>query len=405
VDGNENAFITGWSNLLFPDTPGAFAPCDGGGAFVTKLNDTGSDLIYSGCIAGFNAEGSDLALDPGGLAYVAGQSGSGLPTTTGAYQEAYGGGAWDAFLVVVSADGVTLDYVTYVGGDDSECVGTINGCTLDLDTSTNHVYLGGDTESPDFPTSPGAYDTVCGTDGNCDDSRDVFFVKLNPAGTGASDLLYGTYGTFLGANGLDSGGMIATGPAGEAYLTGATSSTSFPTTAGAFDTSFNGGFEDAFFTVINPAGGGNGDLVYSTFLGGGAPGDHGLAIDADGDGYAYVAGNTNSTGFPTTPDGYDTTLNGPDAFLLKLDPAGNGSSDLLYGTFLGGTAEEAGEGCALLVDGSGNAYLAGNTESNDFPTSTNPFDTSFNGGTHDAFVLRMPTLVEEYRVYLPIVLR
>ena len=133
---------------------------------------------------------------------------------------------------------------------------------------------------------------------------------------------------------------IAVDGAGSAYVTGDTSSTDFPTTPGAFDTSYNGGDGDAFVAKLNPAGSG---LAYATFLGGSGE-DAGYAIAVDGAGSAYVTGDTDSSNFPTTPGAFDTSYNGgtwersslscPDAFVAKLNPAG---SALAYATFLGGS--------------------------------------------------------------------
>ena len=120
--------------------------------------------------------------------------------------------------------------------------------------------------------------------------------------------------------------------AGSAYVTGGTKSSDFPTTPGAFDTSYNGGNCDAFVVKLNPAGSG---LAYATFLGG-SGGDYGYGIAVDGTGSAYVTGGTSSTDFPTTPGAFDTSYNGScgDAFVVKLNPAGSG---LAYATFLGGS--------------------------------------------------------------------
>jgi len=402
VDDDENVYITGWSNRSFPDTDGSFADCDDGGAFVTKLNDTGSALLYSGCIAGFNAEGQDIALDGLRRAYVSGRTGGGFPATAGAYQQDHGGGSWDAFLAIVSTDGVTLTYATYVGGNDNECAGTVSGCTLDLDDDDN-VYLAGDTESPNFPTK-NAYDAACGTDGNCNPGggyTDAFLVKLNPAGHGASDLLYAT---FIGGSGGDLASGVAVDSDGHAYLTGETSSqVDFPTTPGAHSEEHGGGYSDAFLLQLNPAVSGPGGLVYASYLGGRSNGDKGRDIAVDAEGYVYAVGVTNSDNFPTTVAGYDTALGGwTDAFVVKFGPSGHGMGDLRYGAYIGGDSGTE-IGYALAVDAGGNVYMTGETEASDFPTSVDPFDTTYNGGNHDAFMVRLPT--KAYGVYLPMIVR
>ena len=165
-----------------------------------------------------------------------------------------------------------------------------------------------------------------------------------------------------------------------------TGSEDYPTTTGAFDTTYNGGNTDAFVTKLNAAGSA---LAYSTFLGGTGGFqelDQGWDIAVDGSGRAYVAGGTDSPDFPTTTGAFDTTYNGgnADAFVTKLNAAG---SALAYSTFLGGTGDEEGRGIA--VDGSGRAYVAGGTDSTDYPTTSGAFDTSLNGG-RDAFVTKLP---------------
>ena len=194
----------------------------------------------------------------------------------------------------------------------------------------------------------------------------------NPA-----DLLYST---FLGGSDYDEGYAIAVDGAGSAYVTGLTGSSNFPTTPGAFDRSYNGGDTDAFVVKLNPAGSG---LAYATFLGGSGS-DHDVAIAVDGTGSAYVAGLTNSTNFPTTPGAFDRSHNGEyDAFIVKLNPAGSG---LAYATFLGGSDYDF--GYAIAMDGTGSAYVAGLTNSTNFPTTPGAFDRSHNG-EYDAFIVKL----------------
>ena len=171
------------------------------------------------------------------------------------------------------------------------------------------------------------------------------------------------YSTYLGGDGFqgqgnDFGHSVAADDAGNAYVTGTTYSSTFPTTEGAFDTTANGA-RDAFVTKLNAAGS---DLVYSTYLGGGSV-DEGRSIVVDASGSAYVTGSTESGNFPTTPGAFDRTLSGDaDGYATKLDPTG---STLVYSTFLGGTDNDSAAGIAVDADDS--AYVAGSTYSNDFP--------------------------------------
>jgi hypothetical protein len=172
-----------------------------------------------------------------------------------------------------------------------------------------------------------------------------------------------SYSTYLGEwASIDSGYGIAVDAAGNAYVTGQTSSSDFPTTPGAFQAVFGGGF-DAFVTKLNPTGSG---VVYSTYLGGGYD-ERGNAIAVDAAGNAHVTGNTNSSNFPTTPGAFQTAFASPgyeDAFLTKLNPTG---SALVYSTYLGGDSNDL--GYAIAVGAAGNAYVTGITNSSNFPTT------------------------------------
>jgi RHS repeat-associated protein len=224
------------------------------------------------------------------------------------------------------------------------------------------------TNSSDFPTTPGALDT------SLNGSYDVFVTKLNASGTAL------VYSTYLGGGSYDVGYDIAIDSSGNAYLTGMTNSSDFPTTPGAWDASYNGGQYDVFVTKLNASGSA---LVYSTYLGGGYDEfGNGIAIDSLGN--AYLTGETWSTDFPTTPGAFDPSYNGDwDVFVTKLNASGTA---LVYSTYLGGGGFEAGNGIA--IDSSGNAYLTGWTDSSRFPTTPGALDTSYNGND-DVFVTKI----------------
>jgi beta-propeller repeat-containing protein len=196
------------------------------------------------------------------------------------------------------------------------------------------------------------------------------------------------YSTFLGGTDSDAGLDIAVRE-GNAYVTGFTSSTDYPTTEGTFDTSFSGG--DAFVTKLSASGSA---LEYSTLLGGTTQ-DFGNGIAVDASGSAYVTGGTSSSDYPTTEGAFDTSFNGGfnDAFVSKLNASG---SALEYSTFLGGTGgmRKRDEGRGIAVDGEARAYVTGQTQSADYPTTPGAFDTTFHGtdnGLEDAFVTKLPT--------------
>ena len=204
--------------------------------------------------------------------------------------------------------------------------------------------------------------------------------KLNPSGS--APLVYSTY---LGGVDRDTGRGIAVDVAGNAYVTGETGGSGFPTTPLAFDTTL-GGSIDAFVTKLNPTG--SAPLVYSTYLGG-SDFEEGFGIAVDAMGNAYVTGDTRSSDFPTTAGAFDSTLGGCcDAFATKLNPTG--SAPLVYSTYLGGSDFE--DGLAIAVDALENAYVTGQTNSADFPTTMGAFDTAYNG-EGDAFVAKIIDVV------------
>jgi hypothetical protein len=369
VDASGNAYVTGGTGSSnFPITPGAFQTTFGGtfDAFVSKLNAAGSTLLYSTYLGGSDGDGgSGIKIDALGNAYVTGLTdSSNFPITPSAFQTTFGGKS-DAFVSKLNAAGSALLYSTYLGGSGDENSGLGSG-RIAVDASGN-AYVAGDTNSSNFPTTPGAFQTNLGGGG-----RDAFVSKLNAAG---SALLYSTY---LGGSGDESGSGIAVDASGNAYVTGFTQSSNFPTTTGVFQTGLHGP-TDAFVSKLNAAGSA---LVYSTYLGGGANSfveGNGIAVDASGN--AYVTGGTFSN-FPTTPGAFQTTFGGAeDGFFSKLNAAG---SALLYSTYLGGSDADLGGG-GIAVDSSGNAYIAGFTASSNFPITPGAFQTTSRGGG-DIFV-------------------
>ncbi len=372
VDTLGNAYVAGATcSTNFPTTSGAFQTTFGGGgtaAFVTKLNPTGSGLVYSTYLGGSQGRATAIAVDATGSAYVTGITNStSFPTTSGAFQTTYGGGGNDGFVTKLNLLGTALVYSTYLGGNGDEV-----SAGIAVDAGGN-AYVTGDTLSSNFPTTLGAFQTVR------KGISDVFVTKLNPTGTGL------VYSTLLGGSGGEDGLAIAVDAAGNAYITGDTNSTDFPT-ASAFQPAFGGGVLDAFVTKLNPTGTG---LVYSTYLGGGGF-DRGLGIGVDTAGNVYVTGFTGSTDFPTFSASQPGFGGGTyDAFVTALNPSGTG---LIYSTYLGGIGDDFGNGIAIDALPSPNAYVVGSTNSTNFPTTTGTFQPAFAGGTSDAFVAKITNI-------------
>ena len=371
VDASGNAYVTGTTaSSNFSTTAGAYQRVYGGGsydAFVTKLNATGTALTYSTYLGGSgDDEAWSIAVDAGGNVYLTGLTdSSNFPTTAGTYQTVYSGGSYpfDAFVAKLNAGGTALVYSTYLGGSGGDY-----GYGIAVDGSGN-AYVTGSTGSSNFPTTAGAYQTVSSGGG------DAFVTKLNAAGTAL------VYSTLLGGSGADYGADIAVDGGGNVYVMGPTASSNFPTTAGAYQTVYGGGSYDAFVTKLNATGTA---LLYSSLLGGSGWGP-GFGITLDGSGNAYVTGYTASSNFPTTAGAYQRVYGGGsyDAFVTKLNATGTA---LVYSTYLGGSGGDGGN--SIVVDASGNAYLSGTTVSSNFPTTADAHQF-VNAGGGDAFVTKL----------------
>ena len=373
VDASGNAYVTGQTSFTGFPTASPFQADGGGGqnAFVTKLNAAGNALVYSTYLGGSDSEtGRGIAVDASGSAYVTGSTESTDFPTANPIQPALGG-TGDAFVTKLNAAGNALVYSTYLGGSSFE-----GGYGIAVDGSGN-AYVTGSTFSTDFPTATPLQPATGG-------GFDAFVTKLNAAG---SALVYSTY---LGGSSVEGGFGIAVDGSGNAYVTGSTSSADFPTASPIQPTigGVIGGDIDAFVTKLNAAGNA---LVYSTYLGGssseGGTNSIQLAVAVDASGNAYVAGTTTSTDFPTASPIQPAHGGGGafiwDAFVTKLNAAGNA---LVYSTYLGGSGHDFVEGIA--VDAFGNAYVAGETGSDNFPTA-NPIQATRDGSPNDAFVTKL----------------
>ncbi len=434
VDGEGNVLVTGSTQSSdFPTTAGAFDRNRAAGqdVYVLKLAADGSGLLFSTFVGGKESEsGFGLALDGDGNPVVVGWAwSSDFPTTSGAHDTSYGGNR-DAFVFKLSADGSKLLFSTFVGGSERDAIypvqvdgdgnviltgytlstdfpttagaydGTHNGdkeiivCKLSPDGSEllfstfvggKHMDLGrhivldsagnyvvtGYTWSSDYPTTPDAYDRTHGGG-----ERDMFLLKLSADG---STLLASTY---VGGSGDERGRGLALDGQGNPVIAGYTSSSNFPTTPGAYDTTYGGAYDIYALKLSADAT----TLLYSTLVGG-SQNDYARGMDMDASGNIFVVGDSYSSSFPTTPDAFSTKGNGGlDAVVLKLSPD---FSSLLYSTFVGGSGEE--QGHELALDGKTGVVITGHTKSSNFPTTSGAHDRTYNGD-QDLFVFYLDGL-------------
>jgi Beta-propeller repeat/Abnormal spindle-like microcephaly-assoc'd, ASPM-SPD-2-Hydin len=313
--------------------------------YATYLGGTGGDVAYG------------IAVDGAGDAYVVGATGStNFPVASGA--QTTSGGNSDAFVAKLNPAGTGLIYSTYLGGAGPE-----SATSIKVDASGS-AYVAGNTSSTAFPTTAGAFETTYAGSG------DGFVAKLSPDGSALA------YSSYLGGSGADLVQGITVDADGNAYLTGSTQSSDFPSVnplqIG------NGGVSDAFVTKVSPDGK---SLVFSTYLGGSSA-DSGQAIALDGSGNVNLTGYTYSSDFPTQNAFQSSNAGGVDAFLAAIKADG---SSLMFSTYLGGTGQDRSFG--MVLDSLGSLYLTGDTQSTDFPTTSNAFQLS-NNGQGDVFVCK-----------------
>ncbi|RCV64734.1 Beta-propeller repeat-containing protein [Methanophagales archaeon] len=311
-------------------------------------------LLASTFIGGWYDDwGCSIALDGTGNVYVTGSThSSDYPTTPGAYDETFNVNS-DVFVSKLDPSLSSLLASTFIGSGSFD-----RGSSIDIDGDGN-VYVTGLTDSSDYPTTHGAYDETFNGD------YDVFVSKLD------TDLRFLLASTFIGGSDYEHGNSIALDEMGNVYITGSTDSSDYPTTPGAYDESFNGGWYDVFVSKLDT------DLRFllaSTFIGGGSH-DYGVFIAFGGTGNVYVTGSTHSSDYPTTPGAYDESHNGGrDVFVSKFDPS---LSSLLASTFIGSGSYDGGS--SIDIDGDGNVYITGCTGSSDYPTTPSAYDENHNG--------------------------
>src|SRR5277367_389398 len=376
------AGTAGAGTVPFPTTPGSSTPgpvpTTANFPFISKLKVDGSGLVYSTYFGGdYEGFSSDqilaIAADSSGSAYFGGISGSydNTPTTPGAFMPVRPPGPRATipqvpvpFVAKLASDGFTLVYSTFLDGTAQDASDDVLGIAVD---SSGSAYVTGTTTAQDFPTTPGAFQTVFKAS---IDIGTAFVTKLSADG---SSLVYSTYlggSTGEDENSTFGNGAIAVDASGSAYVTGVTLSSDFPTTAGAHSTTCNSPCDDAFVTKLNPTGTG---LVYSTLLGGtGNKYSAGFGIAVDSSGSAFVGGETTFTNFPVTSNVVQSTA-GP-GFITKLTADGTG---LVYSSYFNGYVDAVAVGAddSAVIFGLGNTSLAFQSTSGAFylpPCGTGP---------------------------------
>jgi len=350
----------------YPTTPGAFQPAKPGPLnttdyVVTKFNPAGTAVVYSTYLGGtaddysnsFNLPGA-LAVDSAGRVHIAGETKStDFPVTAGAAKPTFGGGTFDAVYVRLSADG-SLGYGSYLGGTDND---QAFGVAVD---GTGAAYLVGGTNSSvaeQFPVTANAYS------GTLSGLRDVFVARFSA--TGAL-----TYCSYFGGSSSEAtvSGDIEVDQAGRIAFASDTSSANLPVTGTARQGTYGGGSSDGFLARIDTSVSGPAGLLYSTFIGG-SVGEAVYGVARGTTGRIFVAGETSSANFPTSPGAYDVTFNtggfALDGFVASYDLSLTGASSRIYSTLLGGNDRES--LFDIAVDTLGRAHVVGQSRATDFP--------------------------------------
>lgn len=363
-----HVYLTGYTESDGLATSGAYDTTRSArDAVITKIAANGTAIGFTTYLGGSaDDEGHAISVASDGKIFVVGNTFSSDFPTVNAYDETRSSSP-DAFLAVLSNDGASLLYSTYLGGNSTDSA-------LGVSAQGSKAYIAGTTSSSDFPTK-NAYDTT-------PSSTDAFLTVIDTSTPGASGLLYSTY--LGGSSGSEGWANVAADSSGNAYVVGGTPASDFPKTTGL---AYAGG-SDAFVTKIDTTKAGVASIVYSRYLGGSGD-DTAFGVAIDSSGRAYVTGSstfdtgTPSTAFPTTPNALHTaTQGGTDAFMTKLSADG---STLEYSTLVGGPGTDIGY-FGIEVDLLGRVYFAGTTHSSSFDTTGDAYQSTLKG-TKDAFIV------------------
>ncbi len=379
IDGSGNIVIVGDSTSSnYPTTAGAYDTTANGNPdiIVSALDPTGSALLWSTYVGGSGADyARELAIAADGTVYVVGNTASSdFPATGGAY-DTTPNGSTDAVIVALSSDGTTLDAATFLGSSNSD-----DAESVDLDSSGDVVVLG-NTTSSGFPTTGGAYDTTH------NGSTDLYVAKLPPTLTSLQ------WSTFVGGGGVEAAGMIDVDDADAVWLVTGTDSSNMVTTAGAFDPTLSGS-DDFWVGGLSATGA---TLTYGTYLGG-TGSDTGPSSIHAVDAAELHVGTSATTGYPTTSGAHDETASSVDTGYVVLDTTATGAAQLSYGTALGGTG--GGWAHDITVDVSGRAYIVGDASASGLATPGAP-DTTLSGSWDGVLAVLDPVAATlEFRTYI-----
>lgn len=367
VDSSGNSYIAGATTS--PNFPGPSGTTVSAGpsfdVFVSKLSADGSTLLYSTILGGNGTNiGLGIAVNALGAFVIGNTTSTNFPAATASLGTV---GMQNVFVAKLDLTLGTALQVTRIGGS-----GTDAGNAIAVDSNGN-TYIGGQTSSTNFPTSPSPIQaTLAGP-------FDGFVAELNATGTAL------TYSTYLGGSADDLVTGIGLDASNNAYVTGITLSSNFPTTSGVLQTAQKGMADNAFVAAIKSDGSA---LIYSTYLGGSGVNDA-LALAVDSAGEAYVTGDTSSTDFPTANPVQSSLAGTTNIFISKLTADG---SALEFSTYFGGSqtnsAIQADQGTGIALDAFNDVYVTGRTNSTNYPVSGSPFQPALSGNS-DAFITEL----------------